>query len=334
VGWFKFIGTVLSVGFLVSISQEISSANVIIQLQQIGTGFVVMLLLYFISFMLDTLSWQLIFHEIPLTASWLYRLFQVRLCGEAFNAITPLAGMGGEPIKVLLLKHYNKVARTDATTSLILAKSINALTLIMFLCIGFYFALKSPYLGATYKSTASCGLILLSIGMGLFLLIQRYKITSTIIDLIPNQRLRAWAASKLTIILEIEDKLAFFYTEKKKRLLLASILALSNWIMGIFEIYFTLLFIGEPINIVDALIIETATQLVRTTAFFVPSGIGVQESTFVLVGSALTGSPASALATALIRRTREIIWIVWGILTFYFLRKDRNNITSTQADCQ
>ena len=40
----------------------------------------------------------------------------------------------------------------------------------------------------------------------------------------------------------------------------------------------------------------------------------------VLIGAAITGSPTLGLATALIRRLREVIWIVWGLVVFYVLK--------------
>ena len=40
----------------------------------------------------------------------------------------------------------------------------------------------------------------------------------------------------------------------------------------------------------------------------------------VLISTAITGSPTLGLATALIRRLREVIWIAWGLVVFYLLK--------------
>ena len=52
--------------------------------------------------------------------------------------------------------------------------------------------------------------------------------------------------------------------------------------------------------------------MVRTGAFFIPAAIGVQEGAFLLVCGAVTGSPPVGLAVSVVRRIREIIWIIWG----------------------
>ncbi len=44
----------------------------------------------------------------------------------------------------------------------------------------------------------------------------------------------------------------------------------------------------------------------------VPAGIGVQEGVFLLLCGLLTGSPEVGVAVALIRRAREIAWLLWG----------------------
>ena len=112
----------------------------------------------------------------------------MRLAGEAFNNITPLAGMGGEVIKAVLLKKYYGIAYEDGVASLILAKTINVLALILFLMIGFWFVLRSPDLSPSYKSVAGAGLSALVVGVGLFFLFQRTKMVSLIGNFFPDTR--------------------------------------------------------------------------------------------------------------------------------------------------
>ena len=59
-------------------------------------------------------------------------------------------------------------------------------------------------------------------------------------------------------------------------------------------------------------IIEAVAQLVRTGTFFIPASIGAQEGAFLLVCGAITGSPTLGVSVSVVRRLREVIWIVWG----------------------
>ena len=101
-------------------------------LSGVGIGIFLILFIYFLAFLIDTFTWQLTIKHVPLSPLWIYRFFQMRLAGEAFNNITPLAGMGGEVVKAVLLKKYYGIAYGDGVASLILAKTINVLALIYF----------------------------------------------------------------------------------------------------------------------------------------------------------------------------------------------------------
>ena len=81
--------------------------------------------------------------SVPLDGRWLYRAWKVRMVGEVFNSVVPAAGMGGEPVKAVLLKKYYGVGYRQATASLILAKTINTIALVIFLTVGFALMLSS-----------------------------------------------------------------------------------------------------------------------------------------------------------------------------------------------
>ena len=320
--WIKPLLFLAGLGLLTFIIAEIDLAETWRLLSGVGIGIFLILFIYFLAFLIDTFTWQLTIKYVPLSPLWIYRFFQMRLAGEAFNNITPLAGMGGEVVKAVLLKKYYGIAYGDGVASLILAKTINVLALILFLAIGFWFVLGSPDLSPNYKSVAGAGLGALAVGVGLFFLFQRAKMVSLIGEYFSRHALIAWAAAALRHVEAVEDKLVAFYSALRGRFFCALIFALLNWILGVVEIYYIMKFIGYPISLVDAWIIEAVAQLVRAGTFFIPASIGVQEGAILTIGAALTGSPTAGFAAAIIRRVREVIWIAWGIIVFYALKPD------------
>ena len=73
-------------------------------------------------------------------------------------------------------------------------------------------------------------------------------------------------------------------------------------------------FLGAPISLGDAFIIESVTQMVRMGTFFIPMSLGAQEGAFFLLAQSVTGSGTIGLALGVVRRLREIIWIIVGFL--------------------
>ena len=306
-------------GFIVA---ETDIEGSITLVSQIGFGFLLVLALYFAAFLIDTITWQLTLPSVPLSPVWIYRFFQMRLAGEAFNNITPAAGMGGEPVKAVLLKNHHEIAYRDGVASLILAKTINVLSLIVFLAAGFLLINQSEKLEPVYKFVSGVGLAAFALGVLLFFLIQRFKVTSATGSLVNRGAFARFAQDALIKIHSVEDKLVLFYSGQPARFLFALVFAFGNWVLGVAEVYYAMKFLGHPISLADAWIIESVAQLVRAGTFFIPASLGVQEGAFILIGASITGSPTVGFSMAVIRRLREIIWIVWGMVVFYLMKPE------------
>ncbi|MGH6947891.1 MAG: lysylphosphatidylglycerol synthase domain-containing protein, partial [Kiloniellales bacterium] len=104
-----------------------------------------------------------------------------------------------------------------------------------------------------------------------------------------------------------------FYVGQPGRFALAFLLALANWAVGALELYMVMHFLERPIAFADAWLIEAAVQLVRTGAFFIPAGLGAIEGVLVLFYAVVVGDGALGLVVAVIRRARELLWILWGL---------------------
>jgi hypothetical protein len=74
---------------------------------------------------------------------------------------------------------------------------------------------------------------------------------------------------------------------------------------GALELDFGLLLLGQLGSPTDGIVLNGLITLVRSAAFLIPAGIGVQEGGFVVLGQLIGLGPDSALALALMVRVRE-----------------------------
>jgi uncharacterized protein (TIRG00374 family) len=281
-------------------------------IQQVGWGFALILGIYFVSFLLDVASWQLTVTYAPLDWRWFYRLWKLRMVGEAFNNATPLATMGGEPVKAYLLKKLYGVGYREGVASLVLSKTTVLLSLVVFLGIGFFLMLGAALPGS-FKLAAGAGLFAVTVGILLFYLVQHKRITTRTLRRAFRGRVEERLETWLNHVQDLDDSLVLFYTRHRRRFGGSFLLALATWILGVGEVYVAMAFLGHPVTFTEAFVITAVAELVRAGAFFIPGRIGAQEGAFIVVCAALTGSPTLGLAVALVRRVREIIWIVWGL---------------------
>ena len=82
---------------------------------------------------------------------------------------------------------------------------------------------------------------------------------------------------------------------------------LASWLVGALEIWVALAMMGHPVELDDAVVIESLMWAIRGTLFIVPSSIGIQEAGYVLAGSLFGLSPEIALALSLVKRARDIV---------------------------
>jgi putative membrane protein len=91
---------------------------------------------------------------------------------------------------------------------------------------------------------------------------------------------------------------------------------LASWIVGAGEVWLALHFLGHPVGVGQALLLESLGQAVRTAAFVVPGALGVQEGGYLVLGTALGLAPETALALSLAKRVREVVLGVPGLLVW------------------
>jgi glycosyltransferase 2 family protein len=95
---------------------------------------------------------------------------------------------------------------------------------------------------------------------------------------------------------------------RRGRLAQSAALHLAAWILGSAEIWIVLACIGvEGVTLSEVLVIEALAQGIKSAAFPVPSGLGVQEGGFVVVGALFGIDAGTALALSLAKRVPDVV---------------------------
>lgn len=310
----RLVFLLIGVGLLGVVVVETDLAAVAGHLAKIGVaGVLAVLALYFTAFLLDTVSWQLALPRAGLGLSWLYRLWKVRMVGEAFNNLIPATTLGGEPVKAVLMKKDHGIGYREAGASLVIAKTVNLLAMVAFLGIGYALMLRAEWPLFIHDLVAGIVLVVFALGIGVFAAAQPRRVWSRVLGSLST---RPWGRRLTGLLPHIEDvdvRFVEFYRGQRGRFAVALALALVNWVIGAIELYVVMGLLGHAISFADAWVVETVVQLVRAAAFFIPAGIGAQEGAFLVVVATLTGQPPLGLAVAAVRRSREIVWIAWGL---------------------
>lgn len=309
---------VLGIGLLAAIAWNTDLAEVGSRLAELGwKGALAVVAVYFAAFLLDTAVWMAALTARRPSARLLAQLWKVRVIGEAVNAATPLASIGGEAVKALLLRKYYDVALRDGIASLVLAKTAIMVGLILFLGGGFTLVLGADRLPEPVKLAAGVGLGAFTLAIAGLVLVQWFRLASRAAAWVSGMRYGGRLKNWLVALADMDRQLSGFYRGQRARLVPAILLSIANWLLGAAEVMIVMWFLGSPITYADAIMIEALTQLVRAGTFFIPMSLGAQEGTLMLVVGALTGAPTLGFAVAIVRRGRELLWILLGLLLFW-----------------
>lgn len=315
----RLVLAIIASVFLVWMFRAVGWEEVVRHLRLVGWYWPLILLPYLLVNLLDALSWFFCFDSLPVGVTVRYLFFN-RLAGEAVNVLTPLASLGGEPVKALMLQKEG-VSLTNATASLVISKGILVLSMVVYILLGlalapFLFNLSSGWLLALLAGALGLGLG----GLG-FVLIQKHGLCQlglavlTKIKLLPR-----FLKEKEESLCRLDAQMSSFYRHHLWKFWLALGLSVLGWLVHGLEVYIIFDLLGQPINLSTALCLDALATLIGGLAFFIPGNLGVQDAGNVLLTMGLQLGALLGVTFSIIRRLREGFWLAVGLVVLAYER--------------
>ncbi len=283
-------------------------------MDELGPWSPLVLLPYALIAWVDTIGWRCTFPPDVAARLPLARLYLARMAGEAINSVTPTAAVGGEPVKLYLLRGLD-VSPSDGVASVVIAKTALTVTQSLFVVLGIAAFLARQGL-ARLEVVALAGLLGLTAAFGAGLVrLQRRSPALTLWRWLDRILPRARFVARLQhAAAAIDERLADFYRIEKGAFLRASGWHMLGWLLGVWEVKVMMWVIGAPITWKDALIIEAIAQPIRATAIVIPGGLGTQEIGGVAFCTYLGMAEPVAVTLWLLKRARELVFDGVGLL--------------------
>ncbi|MBT6601741.1 MAG: flippase-like domain-containing protein [Nitrospina sp.] len=307
--FFLLIGCLL-LAWAISTVNLFAVVNLLIKL---GYGFLIVLILYGIVTWVDTIAWKNNFKREETRQFSLWSLWCIRQIGEAYNTITPLGTLGGEPIKAQLLKEKHGLSLKQGMASQVIARTTFLIGLILFFIPGIFFTLQSNVIPNEIKGACILSMAILSILIFLFLI---FQITGTL------GKLARWSSKrpfgkKMNVFLKkleiLDESISSYYRQDIRRAIISVSYAFIGWVIGMAELYVTLYFLGYNLSLTDLWLIEALAQLIRNASFFIPLSIGAQEGGLLLIFTALGLPGTLGITVSFVRRIKELLWVCLGL---------------------
>ena len=320
----------LAVGmmFLIGLVWHIGPSQIWETTERVGIGpFCIILLPLLVVYLLDTYGWCLTLGHWVSRIGFL-RLFMVRMAGEAINVTTPTAMLGGEPMKAYLLKR-DGVPMVEGLASVVAAKTIMVIAQMLFMLLGLGLMVWTVGEGEYDVLGAFVSVGLLGFGVFLLLIVQRYGIGAGLLTVAETCRIRRqWVEARRSQFLELDRTLRRFYHQRRQTFVVALCVFFIAWLTECLEVYAILYFLGAEVGWLSSLSIAAIAVLIKGSVSFIPGGMGAQEGGYLFLLMGFGYGEVTGLTFALLRRMREIIWILIGLIFLAALR-GRTALAST-----
>lgn len=276
-------------------------------LHVVGWGLIPVLVWRAAPILCDAVGWHVLFapeRRPPLGVTGL-----IRWVSESVNALLPVAQVGGEIVRARLISRRSLVPSPDvsggeAAGTVIVDLTTGLIATAVFSLLGLLLLLDddSGWAAGDVALWALGGLALMIAG---FVVFQRGRGVARIVEFIAS-RLASGATAGLQVEARaLEATFARLWSDPAT-LTRSTAWRLASFLASAAEVWLIFHLMGVGISVEDAVTLEALSTAARSAAFAVPGGLGVQEASLLVIGSAL-GLPGTAtLALALVKRTREI----------------------------
>lgn len=291
---------------------------------EVGPWAILLLVPGLLSVLLQAIGWRPVLDFLGWRVH-LVRLAAVRLAAEAVQMSVPAGAVASDYVALSLLQRCADVPIPEGLAA------IAARRVLVILTNGIYVVLAFA-LGYSHLGRASVGLggvswlawamlaaalVLLGSASVMALAVFSGTVASRLRRLlshIPLGSARAWLSERAARFDETDRQFGRLASMPRSSLAGSAMAFLAVWVIEAVETLIALRLVGAPIGFTEALAVEVLVSLLRSIAFVLPSGIGVQDAGYIALLGAF-GIPDAAtigIAFLIIKRARELFWIAIG----------------------
>ena len=308
------IGFLVGLGIIVLLVVWQGVATIVDRLADAGWAILLVALFIPPNLIFSAISYQLLFprgrrpHFADTTlAMWI---------GSSVNFLLPVATVGGEFVKARILT-MRDVSGVDAAASVVLDKTVQAMSVLIWAMIGTAILAVIAPPDEPLVTAAAVGALLLALGIAGFILVQNIGMFRRVAG--PASRLsrsEKWQ-SLMHGAGDLDEAIRALYRQRgdvvlsvawrvAKRAVLAARVWMVAWLLG------------YPIGLEEAVMLNSLAVALRSVAFAVPGGLGVQEGGYILVGALVGLPPDVMLAISLATRLGELIESLPGLVAWQY----------------
>lgn len=300
------LGLVIATGIIAWTGYD----EVMAALDQAGAGILWTSLFHIVPMIACVFGWQALLPG-RVKASKLFFLY-VLWIRASVNNLMPVARIGGEIVSVrVMIKHG--IRKSPAIASTVVEITLSVLAQFVFVLAGVaLFVMRVSDQSVTAQ--LFWGLLISAPAIGAMFYVQKvgfFGLVEKLFVMLFRDKWKKFAGSAA----RLDHAVRIMYRRRGKAFY-CFVMQVASWALCSVEIWLALDYLGHPLTLAECMMIEALIQATSSAAFIVPGALGVQEAGFMLFGSMLGLTPEISAALAVIRRCRDLILYIPGLIVW------------------
>ncbi|MGA9391179.1 MAG: lysylphosphatidylglycerol synthase domain-containing protein [Candidatus Sulfotelmatobacter sp.] len=317
----RFFAALLGLGLLSYLVFRTGPGIVWKQLQAVGWGFALVILLGGGSQLAKTCAWRQAFTCDISGLSW-SRSFVAQLISDAFGQFGVAGKVVGEGTRISLLGRV--VPLSNALSAGAIDGALHSFSAVVVTVLGISATLMLGPVSVRWRVYAA---LLIAVLVSVVILAavavrNRWQLVGHATRAIGRlPRLHTWVSAKQPIIDSAEDNLLSFRDEAPAAFWATLSFNLLWHMLAVLEVYVILRFMGAGFTIGGAFIVEGLTKVINLVGAFNPGNFGTYEGGSMLIAKMFGVASTTGLTLALCRRARTVFWAGVGAMCMIVIKK-------------
>ncbi len=324
------LATVFGIGLLAYLVFRMGPSVLAAQIEAVGWGMGVIILLAGVSHTLKTCAWRLTSHE--LKSLPFRRTFALRLISEAMAQLGLAGQFAGDTLRVALIGPAVSLPSSISSVTLdrgLFTLSASVLSISGVIAALVLFPISAPlrWYALSFAFALLCVVVLTIVAV-----LARWPVFSTLAQLATRvPRVRRWLQGKEQVIYSAEQKLLDFHCNRPAAFWTCVALNGVCQALAVLEVYLLLRFLHAPIGVLGAFVMEAFVKMISAVGAVNPGNVGTYEAGHVLITKLFGITSVTGLALSLCRRVRALFWAAIGALCLTVISKSSSRQTLNSA---
>jgi Lysylphosphatidylglycerol synthase TM region len=282
------------------------------QVQAVGWGLALIILLGGLSQLIKTCAWRQTFACDISALSW-SRSLGAQLASDAVGQLGFAGKLLGEGLRVSMLR--SAVPLAHGISSSAIDGGLHAFTAVVVTVLGITATLLLAPLDGRWQVYALLlvAVLIAVVVVSAVAVARGWQLMGNAARMIGRcSRLHKLVGGKLSVIDSAEHNLLTFYRDEPVAFWTSLTLNLLWHAMAVLEVYLILRFMGADVGVVGAFAMEGLTKVINLVGALSPGNLGTYEGGNMLIANLFGVTGTAGLTLALCRRARSIFWAAVG----------------------